>query len=527
MTAVPAPGTMVGAPPGANRWLITLSIVLGTLMGAIDTSIINVALPNIRSSLGVTLTEISWVATGYLVAVVVILPLTAWLASVIGRTRLYLVALVIFTGSSLFCGLSHTLTMLVVCRVIQGLGAGLMQPIAMAILREVFPPREQAMAMGIFGLAILLGPAIGPTLGGWLTDNYGWPWIFYINLPIGVVTMFMASEFLYDPPYLQRQHISEVDGVGVGLLTVGLASLQTVLSEGQSRDWFESDLIGGLTALAIVALATFVVWELRFAKKPAVDLTILKNVSFTSGTLVGGVLGLALFGSMFLLPLFMQGLLGYNAMQSGIAMLPRSLVMMVGMPIAGRFYNQVGPRGMIGTGLVLCAISTMAMGRFTAQTSYEGLVIPQMWQGLAFSLIFVSLSTAALAHVPRARMTNATALYNLVRQIGGSFGIAIIATMLEKRTTLNALDLGSNLSRYNPAFMYRYQALSKALVMKGVATNAAGQKSLAMLNGMVQQQAAVLSFDYAFYVVGALFIFALPLVFLMRGRKEAIPTHQA
>jgi DHA2 family multidrug resistance protein len=509
-------------PAGTERLLITLAIILGTLMGAIDMSIINVALPDIRASLGVTLTEISWVATGYLVAVVVILPLTDWLSSVVGRKRLYIAAQIIFVTSSLFCGQSHSLPELVFFRVTQGLGAGLMQPIAMATLREVFPPREQAMAMGLFGIAILLGPAIGPTLGGWLTDNYGWPWIFYINLPIGAVAVFMASQFIYDPPYLKRQHVSSVDYIGILLLSVGLASLQTVLSEGQSKDWFDSAFVLALTATAVVALLAFTYWELR-TRRPAVDLSILSNSTFTSGTMIGGVLGLALFGSLFLLPLFMQELLGYNAMQSGLAMLPRSIVMMIGMPIAGRLYNHLGPRAMIGSGLALTAVATLEMARFTLDTSYVGLVLPQVWQGLAFSLIFVSLSTASLARVPRPRLTNASALYNLVRQLGGSFGIAIIATMLEKHQQVAAVSLGGNLSMFNPAFVQRYQAISSGLIGRGVSAVQAPRAAVALLDGIVQRQAAVMAFDYTFYIVGVLFIIALPLIFLLSPRRHAVP----
>jgi DHA2 family multidrug resistance protein len=506
-----------------NRWVVTGSIIFGTLMGAIDTSIVNVALPNIRASLGVTLTEVSWVATGYLVSVVVILPLTPWLASVIGRKRLYLGALLVFTAASFCCGLSPTLSVLLFFRIVQGIGAGLMQPIAMAVLREAFPPAEQAMAMSIFGVAILLGPAIGPTLGGWLTDNYGWPWIFFINIPIGALTLVLASQFLYDPPYLKRQRVADVDYWGVGLLTIGLAALQTLLSEGQSKDWFESALIAALTVIAALALIAFVIWELR-APNPAVDLTILANTSYTSGTMLGGVLGLALFGSMFLLPLFMQNLLGYDAMQSGIAMLPRSLVMMAAMPIAGRLYNYVGPRLMIGFGLALSAVAAFEMGRFTAQTSYAGLIMPQVWQGVAFSFIFVSLSTAALALVPRPRMTNATALYNLVRQLGGSFGIAIIATLLEKRQAIVASTLGEHINIFNPAFLERYNAIVRGFLAQGIPSNEAGQKALALLSGMTQQQAAVMAIEYAFMLIGILFVVSLPLIFLLRSRKDAIPT---
>ena len=494
-------------------------------MGAIDMSIINVALPSIRSTLGVTLTEVSWVATGYLVAVVVILPLTSWLASVVGRKNLYLVAVVLFTAASFCCGLSHTLGVLLFFRILQGIGAGLMQPIAMAVLREVFPPAQQAMAMGIFGIAILLGPAIGPTLGGWLTDNYGWPWIFFINVPIGAVTMLMAAQFLYDPSYLRRQRLKDVDLAGIALLAIGLGSLQIVLSEGQSRDWFNSIVITGLTTVAGAGVIAFVVRELR-ARNPAVDLTILANPTFTSGTILGGLLGLSLFGTIFLLPLFMQELLRYDAFQSGLAMLPRSVVMMIGMPIAGRLYNRVGPRLMIGSGLGLSVLASLQMALFTDQTDYLGLMIPQVWQGVSFSLIFVSLSTAALARVARARMTNAAALYNLVRQVGGSFGIAIFATMLERQQTTVSARLLGYLNPYNVAFLARHSALTSGLAARGVAPAETGAKALALLEGMVQQQAGVMAFEHTFFVIGALFVVTLPLIFLLPPRREAVPeTH--
>lgn len=509
--------------PEVNRWLLTFSIILGTLMGAIDMSIVNVALPTIRASFGISLTEVSWVATGYLVAVVVILPLTPWLAAVVGRKNLYLAAVVVFAGASFFCGLSRSLGMLLFFRAIQGVSAGLMQPIAQAVLRESFPPAEQAMAMGIFGIAILLGPAVGPTLGGWLTDNYGWPWIFFINIPIGVVTFIMASQILYDPHYLKRQAVSSVDYRGIALLTVGLAALQTLLSEGQGKEWFQSDLIVALAVIAGLAIIAFVVWELQ-APKPAVDLTILANSSYTSGTLLGGLLGLGLFGGIFLLPLFMQELLGYDALQSGIAMLPRSIVMMVGMPIAGRLYNRLGPRLMVGVGLALSAVSVFQMAHFTTYTSYVGLLIPQAWQGLAFCFIFVSLSTASLATVPRPRMTNATALYNLVRQLGGSFGIAIIATLLEKRQAIMGATFAGHLNPYNPAFTQRHNAIAGALAGQGIPSPQAGQKALALLNGLLQREAAVMAFDYVFFLVGLLFVVTLPLIFFLRSRREAIPS---
>src|SRR5579884_3361621 len=285
----------------ASKWAVFFAVLLGALMGAIDASIVNVALAHIQATYGVTTDEVAWVVTSYLITLVIVMPLTAWLSSVLGRRRFYLLSVALFTVASGLCGVSRTLGQLIAFRTLQGLGGGAVRPIAQAIMRETFPPEEQAQAMGLFGMIVLLGPAIGPTLGGWLTDNYSWPWIFFINLPVGAAALLLGARFIHDPPYLRARPPERIDGMGIGLMTVGLAALQIMLEEGETDGWFQSTFIVALGIVAALALAVFLVWELR-VPEPAVNLRILRNVSFASGTLIIGILGMALFGSLLLLP---------------------------------------------------------------------------------------------------------------------------------------------------------------------------------------------------------------------------------
>ncbi len=511
-SAEPAP-----AAPAINPWLVTLAVTVGTLMGALDTSIVNVALPYIRANLGASITEVTWISTGYIIALVIIMPLTAWLSATFGRKRVYMTCLVIFTTASFFCGTARSLVALLLFRVVQGLGAGALQPTEQAILRETFPVEKQGQAMGIYGLAVMIGPAIGPTLGGWITDNYNWPWIFYINIPIGIGGLWMVHRWVHDPPYMRgRRDKIQVDAVGISLLTVGLASLQTVLEEGQAHDWFSSPLIFTLTAVAVVSLLAFVRWE-RHVKHPAVDFSVLRNASFVTGTLIGGVLGISLFASLFLLPLFMQELLQYPAMKSGLVLMPRSLVMLVLMPVAGAVYNRLGPKLMIGSGLLIAGVAPLMMSRFTLETGGSVLFWPQVIQGVGFVLIFVALSTTSLAGIEKTKMTSATGLYNLVRQLGGSFGTAIFATMLERLQQSNRAVLVGHLNPYNPAFAERLQALQQGFIARGIDMWDARQKALRVLDGMVTQQAAVLSFERVFFLIGALFFVCLPMIFFLKS----------
>ena len=402
--------------------MITLTVMSGAIMAALDTSIVNVALPNMRGALGASVEEIAWVATGYILSSVIVMPLVALLSSRFGRKRYYIFSVLLFTVASTVCGFAWDLASMITLRVIQGIGGGALIPLAQAILRETFPPEEQAMASGFTAWASCWDPAIGPTLGGWLTDNYSWPWIFYIKWPLGIVAMLLIMRFIEDPPYLVREKGS-LDFPGIGFLAIGLGALQIMLEKGQQRDWFASELIVLLAAISGLALILFVWRELK-AEKPAVDLRILKNINFACACFLGGLIGLALMGSLFLVPLLLQQLLHYPALDSGLAVVPRSVAMILAMPIAGRLYNRTGPKVIIATGLMLLILSFHQFSSLSLNVGYWDIFIPQFLQGVGFGIIFVSLSTAALSTFEKRAMTAASGLYNVIRQVSGSIGIA-------------------------------------------------------------------------------------------------------
>jgi len=508
-------------PARPNKWIVSASVLFGAMMGAIDTSVVNVALAHIRATYGVTTQEVTWVSTSYLITLVIIMPLTAWVGSVLGRKRMFLVAVTLFTIASALCGFARTLGQLILFRVLQGLGGGALQPTSQAIMRETFPPEEQGQAMGMFGMIVLLGPAIGPSLGGWLTDNLSWPFIFFVNIPIGILAVFMATRFLSDPPYMRAHGLGRVDGVGIGLMAVGLAALQILLEQGETDGWFQSPFIVTLTVAAVVALTAFVVWELR-AREPAVNLRILKNVTFASGSAIIGILGLALFGSLILLPLFFQQLLGYDATEAGLAMMPRALATLVLMPVVGSLYNRLGVYVMLPFGMLLSAVSGLMMARFNLNSGPLQILVPQIVQGAGFAFMFVSLSTATLASIPRPQMQSAAGLYNLIRQLGGSLGTAIVITLVDHKTTTASANLIRYASVYNPTFMRWWQTYQVGFVARGSDPTTAHRQALAALQGLIAQQASVVAFDYAFGVVGVTLLVCLPLVLFMR-RGQVTP----
>jgi MFS transporter, DHA2 family, multidrug resistance protein len=519
------PSAAAAARGRSGKWFVALSVLFGSVMGAIDTSVVNVALVHIQSTYGVTVQEVTWVSTSYLITVVIIMPLTAWFATVFGRKRFYMYSVGLFTIASVFCGLSRTLGQLIFFRVLQGLGGGALQPVAQSIMRETFPPEEQGQAMGFYGMIVLMGPAVGPTLGGWLTDNWSWPWIFFVNLPVGVLALFMASQFIVDPPYMRRR-AAKFDGIGMGLLAAGLASLQVLLEQGERDGWFGSSFITTLAVVAVVALAAFVVWELH-VPAPAVNLRILRNPTFATGTTIIGVLGLALFGSLILLPLFLQNLLGYTATEAGLSLMPRSLMMILMMPIAGSLYNRLGVYIMLPFGLLVSASAGLMMSRFTLNTSHVGVLLPQVVQGLGFSFMFVSLSTATLSTIPRPIMQAATGLYNLVRQLGGSFGTAIVITLLDHKTTTASANLVKYASLSNPTFMAWWGEVQGLLQGRGSDAATAHMQALSVLQLWIGQQASVVAFDYVFALVGIVFVACLPLVILMRRTPASLRAEAA
>jgi DHA2 family multidrug resistance protein len=476
-------------------------------------------------TLGVTLEEITWVVTGYILSQVIVMPITGMLSQRFGRKQLYLFSVALFTITSMLCGFARTLPILVLFRVLQGFGGGVIMTASQAILRETFPGEEQALAMGLYGLGVVVAPALGPTLGGWLTDQYSWPWIFYVNVPVGVLNIFLVNQFIKDPPYLVREK-GRIDWGGLALLTLGLGALQLMLEKGESRDWFQSNLIALLASVAAVSLILFVWQELR-DRRPAVNLRLLKDPSLASATALGGVLGMGLYGSLFLLPVFLQRVLGYPAMTSGETMIPRSLAMAVVMPIGGRLYNRLGPKIFVFTGLLVSAFSFWQLSHLTLEVGFWDIFWPQLWQGVGFGLIFVALTTAALASVPRHEMTAATGIYNVIRQVFGSVGIAVSATLLESSTNRYRAMLSEHVTGSSIPAQRFLRGAAGAFTARGADDAGAQQRALKLLDLSVLRQAAVLAYNHVFALTAVLFIIGIPLVLFLKSPKGKVEVEVA
>jgi DHA2 family multidrug resistance protein len=498
-----------------DKWLISATVIMGTIMAALDISIVNVALPYMRGNLGASVEEITWVATGYILSNVIIMPLVAMMSARYGRKRFYMGSILLFTATSLLCAMSWDLTSLVVFRIIQGAGGGAIIPVGQAILRESFPPEEQGMAMGMYGFGVVLGPAFGPTLGGWLTDNFTWRWIFFINIPLGILNLVLISRFLHDPPYLKREK-GKIDFQGVGFLVLGLGALQLMLEKGETKDWFQSNFIVCLALVSFAAMVLFI-WRELTIDRPAVDLRVLKNIPFASGTLLVGVLGLGQYAALFILPMFLQQLLGYPALDSGLLLLPRGLCMALVMPVAGKMYNRFGPRVLIGAGLMVTAVSFWQLSTMSLEVGFWDLFIPNMLQGGGFGLIFVALSTAVLSAIERPQMTAATGLYNVVRQVFGSVGIAIAATVLTRGEQTYRVGLVKNLTVFNPDMTHWLKTMTGVMAGSGSTLYTPHRMALELLDGQLMRQAGMLAYNHVFLLVTALFVLAIPLVFLLRG----------
>ncbi len=501
-----------------NKWLVTVSITFGTLMGAIDASIVNVAMPHLRGAVGATLQEITWISTGFVIATVLVMPLTAFLGRQFGQKRVYLACLVLFVFGSALCGMARSLWTLVFFRAVQGLGAGALQPTEQAILRQTFSPAEQGTAMALFGMAVMLGPAIGPTLGGWIVDNYAWPWIFYINVPVGILGFFMVTTFVQDDEQireanrekaeLERKHM---DWAGIALLTIGMATFQYFLEEGAADDWFESRTITTVFCIAIVAIAAFI-WRELTATAPVVNLRLFKDKVFLSGTLISSLMFAMLMTSMFLLPVFMQEMLGFTAMQAGMALIPRVLVMMVCSPIVGRLYGRVPTRLLVACGVVFFCCGAWLMRGFTLDTSQSGIVLAICLQGVGFACLFVPLTAASLASIPRHLMADATGLNSLLRQLGGSTGLAVFATLLGRYGVQAKAAVAAHLDPARPIVAARLAQMQRSGLSHGLDPAAAHNRAVAMLGGVATRQGMVLAFEKVFLLAGIVFLLVLVLL---------------
>jgi DHA2 family multidrug resistance protein len=531
MTAVIHPGMALGHRAPVNKWVVTGSIAFGSLMAAIDSSIVNVALPEIRGTVGATVEEITWVSTSYIVATVLVMPLTGFLGSFFGQKRIYVASLILFVVGSALCGLARTLPMLVLYRAIQGFGAGALQPTQQAILRQTFPAKEQGMAMAMFAMVIMVGPAVGPTLGGYIVDNYSWPWIFYINLPVGVLGTILTLRNVHEPEDVLRANkeraVSQrknLDIAGIVLMCVGISTLQYVLEEGQRDDWFESPLITVLCFVAGVSIILFIIRELT-AVAPVVNLRLFRDRTFASATIIGGVMYAMLMGSMFLLPVFMQELLGYDATQSGTTLMPRTIAMMAVTPIIGRLYNKVPPALTVGVGAVLFVIGSYELSHITLESSTTAIIVPLIITGFGFACLFIPLTTAALTFIPRAQLADGAGLNAFVRQIGGSFGLTIFATTLSNYSKRATASVSWHVTDLNPDVVARVNQMALGLQGRGLGPMEAKQAALRAIAGRVAMQGQVLGFEKTFLLQGVAFIAVLPLLFFLRVGKSSKAEH--
>ena len=513
--------------PAVNPWIIALTVTLATFMEVLDTSIANVALPHIAGGLSAGQDESTWVLTSYLVSNAIVLPLSGWLSSIIGRKNFYMGCVALFTISSFMCGLAPNLAVLIICRVLQGVGGGGLQPTEQAILADTFPPAKRGMAFAVYGIAVVTAPAIGPTLGGWITDNFSWRWIFYINIPVGILSLLLTSRLIQDPPFLKRRKLSEtkIDYIGLGLVALGLGALQVVLDKGQREDWFESHFIVILTIIAAASLITVVIWEWRH-KDPIIDLHLYRDRTFAVSNLLMFMLGFALLGSTLLLPLFMQTLLGYSAQQAGFALMPGGFCIMLLLPLVGFLLSRYSPRWLLIFGLSMLSLSLFHMTGFDLDIDFRTAALARVFQAAGMAFLFVPINTAAYAFLPRDKNNAASGLMNLARNIGGSVGISVVTTMLDRRAQVHQNFLASHLNPSNPALQARLKALGTLIQSHGGGPPGSSPAPYAFIQAMVQRQAAMLSYVDCFALLGVCILVMIPAVFLMKNaRAGAIAVH--
>src|SRR6266513_3611365 len=510
----------VAAPPeGApHKYLIAFAVVLAALMQVIDSSIVNVALPDMMGNLGASLDEIAWVSTGYILASVIIIPLTGWLGDFFGRKRYFVGSIVIFTVTSFMCGASSSLSELVFWRIVQGMGGGALMTVSQAVLFESFPRREAGMAMALFGLGVMVGPTIGPTLGGWLTDNYGWPWIFYVNLPVGVLAPAIIIGYVHDPEHQRRP--PSIDYIGIALLAMSVGSLQYLLEYGQREDWFDSRSMIVLAVTGIVG-GSLLMWRELTVEHPVIDFRVLRHRQMWVGTLLGVVMGVGLYASVFTLPVFLQGNLRMTAQQTGIVLLPGALATAISMAVVGRLTNKFDPRVVITIGALLFAGAMIRLSLITGESGGTDFFWSLIMRGVGLGMMFVPLTTITLAELSTRELPQGTGLYNFFRQLGGSLGIAAIATLLSHYTAQFRAILAEHISVGDPTTMSRVDMLTRGMVARGADTWTARRQAISILDRELMGQASVIAYSRIYVLSAGLILALIPLLLLVRHTRGA------
>ncbi|AWB10383.1 MFS transporter, DHA2 family, multidrug resistance protein [Thermodesulfobium acidiphilum] len=523
-----------------SQLMITIAVMICIFMSSLDISIVNVAIPTIRGAIGISISEATWISTSYMLANVIVMPAINFLTSMFGKTRCFFAGVLLFGIGSFMCGFSWNLESIIIFRALQGIGGGALIPLSQAILRENYPPHEQAKAMSFFGIGIVLGPGLGPTIGGWITDNISWNWIFYINVPFVIIDLILIYLFILNKSEKFSKDI-DVDYIGLITMAIGLGALQIMLEKGQEYNWFSSQFIVNLAIISLVFLTLFAIRELT-CEKPAVNLKLLKNFGFSNPTIIQGIFGMGLFAGLFLIPILFQESLGYSATEAGIAMIPRSISMAMFMPIAGKLYNRTGPKKMIMFASALISISFLPLSFMNLDTSAWDLFWPQFFQGMAFAFIFVSLSTVALMALERKDIVSGAGIFNLVRVLCGSIGTAVFATELENYQTINKFYLTEHvitnspytvqgfmtnpatlLNPYttSPAITNFFAGINQVLLMQGASAADLQSKAYTMLNNFVDRQALIMAFNNVFFLLCLLFCVSFILSLFIVERKSS------
>ncbi len=509
--------------PKYNPWIIALTVTLATFMEVLDTSIANVALPHIAGNLSASQDESTWVLTSYLVANAVILPISAWLSVLVGRKRFYMTCVTLFTMSSFLCGFAPSLGVLVFFRVLQGLGGGGLATSEQSILADTFTLEKRGMAFAVYGMAVVMAPAIGPTLGGWITDNYSWRWIFYINVPVGLLSLYLTHKIVEDPPYIATERTkmlrNPIDKWGLGLITVGIGCLQVVLDKGQEDEWFASRFILTLTVVAVIAIIWFVINEWRH-ENPVVDVRLLRQRNFATAVVMMFVLGMVLFGTTVLIPQFLQVLLGYTAEQAGKALSLGALVLMFMMPVVGQLVSRVDPRGLVAVGFIATAIALYHMTTLNLEIDFHTAAMMRVYQVMGLAFIFIPINTLSYVGMPPNKSNQISGITNLARNVGGSIGISLLSTFLLRLSQRHQVYLVAHASVSDPAFVQQVAGLTKTFTSQGMAPNVATQQAYTMISRMISGQATTLAYIDIISVMAIGVACLAPLVFIMKRPKR-------
>lgn len=507
------------AEVGLKKWIITFTVITASLLELIDTTIVNVAIPQIQGNLGATLEDVAWLSTGYAVANVIVLPMSGWLGNRFGRKNYFLTSIIVFTLVSFLCGNATSLGELVLFRIIQGLAGGGLISTAQAILIETWPREDVGIATALFGLGAVVGPTVGPTIGGYILDISSWPWIFYVNIPVGILAAYCTYTFVRATP--KEGKGQPVDWWGIILLAIAVGSLQTVLEKGESEDWFATPYITALAAASVFGLLLFI-WREMSTDHPIVNFKIMRHRSFAVGMFTSFVLGFGLYGSVFVFPVFCQNLLGFSALQTGELLFPGGLCTIVMMPFIGIMLKKGIPAQFMATvGMFLFFVFCWMLSNSTLQSGTGDFFLPLVIRGIGMALLFVPLTTLAIQDLKGPEIGQGSGLNNMMRQLGGSFGIAALTTLIHVRAGLHRSNLLTNVNEYNPAFVERFNILIKGFMAKGQSLFEAKIMAAKAMEGIVTRQTMLLTYDDAYWVAGLIMLFSIPLLYLQKFKKNA------